>query len=50
MPPRAPKRDPFADSEAAAVAEGNRKNPGGCAIKAKKVGDGKDCQVTMTKD
>lgn len=40
----------YADSEAAAFAEANRRNPGWSAIKAKKVGDGKAYQVAMTKD
>jgi hypothetical protein len=37
----------YADSEAAAFAEANRKNPGWTAIKAKKTGGGRAYQVTM---
>jgi hypothetical protein len=40
----------YADSEAAAMAEANRKNPGWLAVSAKKTGGGKAYQVTMTKD
>jgi hypothetical protein len=40
----------YADSEAAAFSEANRKNPGWSAISAKKTGGGKAYQVTMTKD
>jgi len=37
----------YADSEAEAFAEANRKNPGWTAIKAKKTGGGRAYQVTM---
>ena len=37
----------YADSEAAAFAEANRKNPGWNAIKARKTGGGRAYQVTM---
>lgn len=37
----------YADSEAQAFAEANRKNPGWTAIKAKKTGSGRAYQVTM---
>ena len=37
----------YADSEAEAFAEANRKNPGWTAIKAKKTGSGRAYQVTM---
>jgi hypothetical protein len=40
----------YTDSEAAAFAEANRKNPGWSAVSAKKTGGGKAYQVTMTKD
>jgi hypothetical protein len=36
-----------ADSEAEALAEANRKNPGWMAIKAEKTGGGRAYQVTM---
>jgi hypothetical protein len=39
----------YADSEAAAMAEANRQNPGWSAVNAKKTGDGRAYQVTMTK-
>jgi len=38
-----------ASSESAAFVEAQRKNPGWTAIKAKKIGNGKLWQVTMTK-